>query len=628
MGIKTTFSRITGFGFAVMFLFFTASEITGQTTSGDSLMKLIVKQEGLVKVKNLFVLARAGEANDTLINNFVVNEIKLLPESKPNCDSTLDLLHEIGTWYFKNDLTHYSQYVAHKGLNFATKMGNVDYQVLNHLLLSQSYYQQHFIQKSIHHSDLASHLADRYELEKYKAPILNAKANNASHLGYSFEALNLYEQTAEILKAENNLGELGIVYENIGIIHMDLGNNKNAIPNLLEAIRLIETHGSKQALTGIYINLAVCYMESDSLEKAYHYYHKAIKLSREFDNEFQVARAMMNLANLEKKNKNYSLARDYLDSSISLCRKHNIQIGIVFNKINLGDVYFQTGEYQKSLAELNEAENLSARFNIPEQLAEIYLSKSLTFEKLNNQHDALKYYKKYFSIKDSLATAEKNLHASEMEYRLQTEKTLREYSQLKENMQKSKTRNQILIFVFLFLVLILISLTVYLHFRRKTALLKSELAEEESEKLKLNVQIKDKELTTKAIYLSKMSEVSVDLGERLKTLLPGLTKTKTALLQEVIHDIEKEIPQNLWKEFETRFGQVHVDFYRRLQQACPTLTPTEVRICSFLRLNLSTKEIAALTNRSQGTIDNARSSIRKKLNLENDSNLTSFLLSL
>lgn len=626
--MKNTCSGIFGFGLVLLFFLITAFETKGQTSNYDSLMKLIVRQEGLEKVKNLFVLARAGDVNDTMINNFILTEIKLLPESKPNCDSTLDLLHEIGTWYFKNDLTQYSQPVAHKGLDFATKMGNVNFQVLNHLLLSQSYYQEHFIQKSIHHIDLASRLADQYELVQYKAPILNTRANNAAHLGYNFEALNLYEQTAEILKTENNLGELGIVYENIGIIHMDLGSNKNAIPNLLEAIRLIETHGSKQTLTGIYINLAVCYMESDSLEKASHYYHKAIKLSKEFDNEFQIARAMMNLANLEKKYKNYSVARAYLDSSMNLCRKNNIQIGIGFNKINMGDVYFLTGEYQKSLAELNEAQNLLAGFSVPEQLAELYLSKSLAYEKMNNQHDALTYYKKYFGIKDSLATAEKKLHASEMEYRLQTEKTLRDYSKLKENMQKSKTRTQILIFVFLFFTLILLSFSVYLHQRRKTALLKSKLTEEESEKLKLNVEIKDKELTTKAIYLSKMSEVSVDLGERLKTLLPGLTKTKTTFLQTVIHDIEKEIPQNLWKEFETRFGQVHVDFYKNLQQACPTLTPTEVRICSFLRLNLTSKEIAALTNRSQRTIDNARSSIRKKLNLENDSNLTSFLLSL
>mgnify|MGYP002344556793 FL=1 len=626
--MKTTRSGISGFCFVLLILIFITGEIKGQTTSGDSLMQLIAQQEGLEKVKNLFALTRVGAVNDTLINNFILNEIKLLPEAKPNCDSTLDLLHEISTWYFKNDLTRYSQPIAHKGLNFAIKTGNINYQVLNHLLLSQNYFIEHLIDKSNYHITMASRLAEQYDLDKYKGSILNTKANNAAHLGFSFEALNLYQQTAELLKAENNLNQLAIVHENIGLLQMNLGNNKSAIPDLLEAIRLIEEFGSKQSLPDIYVNLGVCYLESDSLHKASEYYHKAIQLARGFNMEFQVARAMMNLANLERRFQNYGDAKAYLDTSLTLCRKYNIDIGIVFNKINLGDLYLETGIYDKALNELEEAERLAAGFTIPDQLAELYRLKSQVFEKLNKETDALKYYKKYFSIKDSLAMAERSLHASEMESRLEAENSLREFSRLKEDMRKSKTRTTLLIIGLLLILTAFIAMTVVFNLRRKTALLKSKLAEEEKETLKLKVELRDKELTTKAIYLSKMNEVSINLGERMKELLPGLTKTKSTHLQEIIHDIEKDIPQNLWKEFETRFGQVHAGFYKNLQNACPALTPTEVRICSFLRLNLSTKEIAALTNRSAGTIDNARSSIRKKLNLVNDSNLTSFLLKL
>jgi DNA-binding CsgD family transcriptional regulator len=60
----------------------------------------------------------------------------------------------------------------------------------------------------------------------------------------------------------------------------------------------------------------------------------------------------------------------------------------------------------------------------------------------------------------------------------------------------------------------------------------------------------------------------------------------------------------------------------------PDLTPHEMRICALMRLNISSKEMAILTNRTQGTIDNTRSLIRKKLKLEELVNLQEFILSI
>ena len=82
------------------------------------------------------------------------------------------------------------------------------------------------------------------------------------------------------------------------------------------------------------------------------------------------------------------------------------------------------------------------------------------------------------------------------------------------------------------------------------------------------------------------------------------------------------------EEFETRFKGVYEDFYVKLRTLAPELTPHEIRICALMRLNISSKEMAVLTNRTQGTIDNTRSAIRKKLQLDDQVNLQEFILAI
>ena len=80
-----------------------------------------------------------------------------------------------------------------------------------------------------------------------------------------------------------------------------------------------------------------------------------------------------------------------------------------------------------------------------------------------------------------------------------------------------------------------------------------------------------------------------------------------------------------WKEFELRFGQVHKSFYQNLSKRFPDLSPNEKKICAFLRLNMTTKDIALMTYKSVNTINQARKRLRKKMNLPSSVNLITFL---
>jgi DNA-binding CsgD family transcriptional regulator len=120
--------------------------------------------------------------------------------------------------------------------------------------------------------------------------------------------------------------------------------------------------------------------------------------------------------------------------------------------------------------------------------------------------------------------------------------------------------------------------------------------------------------------------------DMIKEQLNDLKKMgETADTKKVLELIIKEIDTTLrlkedWEDFEYHFDKVHGDFLSRLREKYKDLTPNEQKLCAFLRLNLSTKEIANSMSISLRGVEVARYRLRKKLNLQKGQNLTKFIL--
>jgi len=80
------------------------------------------------------------------------------------------------------------------------------------------------------------------------------------------------------------------------------------------------------------------------------------------------------------------------------------------------------------------------------------------------------------------------------------------------------------------------------------------------------------------------------------------------------------------KSFEFKFAKIYPNFTRNLVEACGELTSTEIRVCMLIKMNYSNKEIIKNLNISSSTLANSRSSIRKKMGLKRNKNLSNFLL--
>ncbi len=149
-----------------------------------------------------------------------------------------------------------------------------------------------------------------------------------------------------------------------------------------------------------------------------------------------------------------------------------------------------------------------------------------------------------------------------------------------------------------------------------------------NEKLRADMIHRDKELANQTMDLIRKNKFLLNIKEELlKLKRPGTDSALNDKISSLIVKIDKDLDHNKqWEVFESAFDEVHEDFLNRLKISYPNLTPKELRLCAYLRLNISSKEIAPLMNISVRGVEICRYRVRKKLEIDRDTNMTSFII--
>ena len=301
---------------------------------------------------------------------------------------------------------------------------------------------------------------------------------------------------------------------------------------------------------------------------------------------------------------------------------------IMNTSINLSTRYYCIGNTPKAVALIDTSIKIGKLHKQKNLYMRLYLQKADFLFKADSCKSAYKLLDKSRIIQRDFFHDRINKQINEMSaaYDLQLKE-----AKILEVEKENKIRNQqtrFLIFALLASLIIIAVLFFSFRLRRKFLIQKRELVRSENMNLKKDLEFKNKELVTNALSLAQQMEYNIDISERLKNIMPiGNEKVKYELMK-TIKALSSNQNSKVWEEFETRFSRVHNEFYEKLRLNYSQLTPTEIKICAFLKLNMSTKDIAALTNRSPRTIENTRHSIRKKLAIDSETNLVNFLLDL
>ena len=149
-----------------------------------------------------------------------------------------------------------------------------------------------------------------------------------------------------------------------------------------------------------------------------------------------------------------------------------------------------------------------------------------------------------------------------------------------------------------------------------------------NDKLQSEIDYKNKELALSTMHIVQKNETLSKLREELDAVLHQVKDTEVRdQIRKVVGILsDDQRLEDDWESFAFHFDQVHTHFLRRLQESYSQLSPKDLKLCAYLRMNLATKEIAPLLNISVRGVEISRYRLRKKMNIDPDINLSDFMM--
>lgn len=417
--------------------------------------------------------------------------------------------------------------------------------------------------------------------------------NIAGHLKNNLKeynpALEFFDQSLELFYKSNNDSMAAAVYNNIAISYKALGNYDLAIENYFKAVDINTSSGNYNWLATNYYNIAYDYLQNADTVNGLNYLHKSIEIVDK--KKIIRLRPYIFVAYSDHylDNKNFKQALTYANKALTASHEqmNRLQERIVLKLIS--QIYYEMGNidsaffYQKSLIAINDSINQDA------QTRELdFLEMKHTFQKELAQH--------------------------QLKIKLMETEELR-----------SKTATTVFILIIIIIILILIFVLIILKNRIKQKTLELKSSKLENEKLSLEIKHKKQELATNVMYLLNRNEFIDSLAKKIERLPLDDNKNNLEVCNEIVSDINKKNSEKIWEEFDLRFREAHEGFYSRLNNKFPQLSPSDLRVAAFMKLNMSTKEISLITLQSPATLRTARHRLRKKLGLDRNENLIAFL---
>ncbi len=441
------------------------------------------------------------------------------------------------------------------------------------------------------------------------------------------EAMESYNKAIVLAEQLADSVRLSSLYNNLGILNLYLHNNEKALELYSRAFQLFKNLGDTINIAGTTTNIGTIYVNLDNFEIAKNYYLQGLELFQSINMVEGEAHALLKLGILELKRKHFKEALDYLNRSIDKLSEVGItysgvkSIFLAETLINKGIVLTKMLNYDEALEYLDKGMDIAidgGDIGLMSQAANYisqYYSEKMDFKK------ALEYYKIFKLNSDSISNESSIRKLAQLEMQLEYDENL--YLKTLENQELIQKQQRNTLYSILFVSILILGLTLLLVLFKleKNKKKKAELAQ-------LNLEEKlehtNKELTTHVMYLLQKNEFILSISEKLKLAKLEAKAENKQRISELISELESNSEMFSWEEFEIRFQQVYTNFYKTLYERFPNLSQNEIRLCAFAKLNMTTKEIAAITFQSTNSISVARYRLRKKLGLNQEDNLHAF----
>ncbi len=423
--------------------------------------------------------------------------------------------------------------------------------------------------------------------------------------------------------------------DNLALVESSNGNVENAIEYAEKSLDIRLKLDNKGDIIYSYSLLIGLHLQQDSIDLSFEYLNKAIEA-------YESNISIIDLSSTNKNGLNLNLGylymefydyyyakQDYIKSIESLDKAalflsyFPLELIVLMN--DKADILIKQKEYNKAMNVLilNDALLLKndypiQRINYFNLLSSIYVAQN-DFENANNIKDSILLINSVNSMNNDVEL----LGGIEIKNLLSNKEI-----QLIENENRYRTLNYIYIAGFIIIILILVSMWSQYRLYKE----KSISAERQKQILNNDLGIKKLELTAITTFISQRNDHLKNLKHKIKKFITEdeviLDETNTSrFIRKVNRNIDLLINSDSnYKNFENQFVHVYPDFHKSLLSLHPSLSASDLRLCSYIKMNQSSNEIAQLTGVSIRTVESQRYRLRKKLDLGKDADLNGYLI--
>ncbi|QZE15753.1 tetratricopeptide repeat protein [Halosquirtibacter laminarini] len=469
----------------------------------------------------------------------------------------------------------------------------------------------------------------------------NGKAYCLNDIGNVYYALNnfqlpqkYYQQSLEIFeKLKDNYG-IAVACNNLGMVALKTQKYEKALSFYKRALVIRKQNNNLGLIGHSKLLIAQVFLEQGYFEKAINYMKEARQMYARDREPENVATADFQLGKAYFLYKKYPESLHFYESALNLYTLKQQHLEVGNTTLEIAACYENLDKYKQAEESAQRANILFESYKLKSRKLDAILFLSKLYLKQNRYKEAAKYQTEYINLEKLIETENSRSEFSKLLYSIDAFKETQEIKQLRVINSQQTLRTRLLLVLFLISILFIIYFIISFNQKRKQQQLMNnktkEIAslelykkEQENERLNRELNFRNNELASKAISMVKTNEFIDEIIKLLQQLI--IPKTAQKSINQIIDKLNFFKKDDGWKEFEVRFEKVHSDFYRNIEKSHPNLTPNERKICAFLRLNMTTKEISALTYKSAKSIDVARSRLRKKMDLPRDENLITYL---
>jgi tetratricopeptide (TPR) repeat protein/DNA-binding CsgD family transcriptional regulator len=435
------------------------------------------------------------------------------------------------------------------------------------------------------------------------------------------EALQYYLQALEI---RTDAGvPINKMLHNIAIVYRRLNNEAKALEFQRRAVRISYEKKDTTSAIQIIVSMGNGFLGMKKFDSASLLYDSAYKLAIRINHANAAANALLNKADLKAKQKQYNEALTLLRRTIPIAQRYSNFGNLTHAYKQLSSTFYSLGKIDSAIFYEKKSLDLAVQTNYRSSALLSAATLSNYYKEIRSFDSAFKYNELHIKYREKTDSLNNQSKFSDLRVRIETLEQDQEIANLKAQQEIDQLQNQRLVLALVSFILLAGLVVAGLIARQR-----AQSRANEVKQLKLQAEL---DANRESLYKQTLGMIHVNncldqVQEQVKEMMSSQFDVRLGRVVNLIKT--NKTLQNDWENFNNFFSNVHSSFYKKLAELNPNLTTHEKRVCALLKLGLSNREIATLLNIEPKSVVMIKYRIKKKLNLEENTDLETLIMKL